>query len=430
MRELVVTGLNHKSAPVALRERFNVAAADLPKVLRSLKKNADVHECLILSTCNRVELYTMETVREGMEPPSVRFFHEHFAVGHDELVAHLYRYTHERAVEHLFAVASSLDSMIVGEPQILGQVKEAYGAAQRAGSAGPVFHRLFAQALHVGKRVRHSTDVGRLAVSVPYAAVELARRIFENVEGRRVVVIGRGEMSELALRHLDRAGAGATIVVGRCFGHACEFAKKFAGAVARPYDTELRFLDDADIVLASTRAPHYLIGRVAVQELMRRRRNRVLLLVDISVPRVIEESVNELENVYLFNIDHLQNLVDANYNLRLEEAAKARELIADEVGEFLHWLEERDLVPTIQAFRNHLEKLLEDELQRALGARTDLAPEARAAFEGFGRALINKISHRPITCLKKQADPYSAAAYRDALRELFELDKPHDGGSL
>jgi len=281
---------------------------------------------------------------------------------------------------------------------------------------------LFTQAIHVGKRVRHETDVGRLAVSVPYAAVELAKRIFDDLVGKRVVVVGRGEMSELALRHLEKAGIGEMILVARCFGHACQFAKRFPNAKARPYDAALRFLDDADIVLTSTRAPHYLVEQSAVHELMKRRRNRVLLMVDISVPRVIEESVNDLENVYLFNIDHLQDMVDANYRLRLEEATKAREVICEEVSEFLRWLEGRDLVPTIQAFRQHLEQLLEDELQRALRARAHWDVHEREAFESFGRALINKICHRPITRLKNQEDPYSAAVFRDALRELFDLN--------
>ncbi len=426
MKELVVTGLNHRTAPVALRERFAVPASQLPEVLRRLRDHELIHECVLLSTCNRVELYALETKSEGGSSASIQFFLEHVPAPAHELLPHIYHYRREEAVSHLFTVTASLDSMIVGEPQILGQVKEAYAAAQRAGTAGPIFHRLFTQALHVGKRVRHETDIGRLAVSVPYAAVELAKRIFDDVEGRRVVVIGRGEMSELVLRHLEKAGIAEFVVVGRCFGHACQFARRFENAVARPYDQTLRFLDDADIVIASTRAPHFLVERDAVAELMRRRRNRLLLMIDISVPRVIDEAVNDLDNVYLFNIDHLQDIVQNNYRLRLEEAEKAQRLIKSEVAEFLQWLDSRDLVPTIQAFRRRMEDLLADELERALRSCPSWDEQQKQAFESFGRALINKICHSPISRLKSQQDPYDAAIFRDALRALFDLSKPGD----
>lgn len=425
MKQLVVTGLNHRTAPVGLRERFCVAKHQLADCLRELKRSPHIHECVILSTCNRVELYTLETPPEGQEVPTLEFFSTYFGVGRSDLLPHLYRYTQEQAVEHLFTVAASLDSMVIGEPQILGQVKQAYAAAQQAGATGPIFHRLFTQALHVGKRVRHETEIGRLAVSVPYAALELAKRIFEDVRGRRIVVIGRGEMSEVALRHLEKAGAGSLVVVGRCFGHACQFARKFAHAQARPYDESLHFLNDADIVLASTQAPHYLIRAEAVADLMRRRRNQLLLLIDISVPRVIEESVNEIENVYLFNIDHLQDVVDTNYKLRLEEAEKARSLVAHEVEEFFQWLDTRNLVPTIQAFRQHLEILLKEEIER-IGGRASLDTAQREIIESFGRSLINKISHQPISCLKKQNDPFAAAFVREALSQLFDLKNEQD----
>lgn len=423
MKQLVVVGLNHRTAPVALRERLCVASSNLGQALRQLRNHPGVHECAILSTCNRVELYTVETGELAEGQASLSFLEEKFGVEPGELLPHMYRHALDKAVEHLFEVASSLDSMVVGEPQILGQVKEAYLAAQRAGVTGPVLHRLFSQALHVGKRVRHETEIGRLAVSVPYAALELVKKIFDDVQGRRIVVIGRGEMSELALRHLEKAGAGSVIVVGRCFGHACQFARRFPKAQARPFDHDLHFLDDADVVLASTQAPHYLVQKDAVRELMRRRRHRLLLFIDISVPRVIEESVNDVENVYLFNIDHLQDVVDANYRLRLEEAQKARDLIDVEVREFMQWLEARDLVPTIQAFRKYLEDVLEQEIQRTLSNVQQLDPSQRQLIEDFGKALINKIGHRPIACLKSQSDPFDAAVVRDALRELFHLNE-------
>lgn len=423
MRQLVVTGLSHRTAPLQLRERLCVDNHHLAEALEQLRAQEGVDECIIVSTCNRVELYTLQSSEALPEQPSVAFLLSRFGVSRDELLPHLYCYLQEAAVEHLFTVAASLDSMIIGEPQILGQVKQAFAAAQQVGAAGPVLHRLFTQALHVGKRVRHETDIGRLAVSVPYAALELAKRVFDDVRGRNIVVIGRGEMSEVALRHLEKAGAASLVVVGKCFGHACQFARKFARAQARPYDESLKFLDDADIVLASTQAPHCLVRKQAVAELMRRRRNRLLLILDISVPRVVEEAVNDVENVYLFNIDHLQHVVGTNYQLRLEEAQKARALIEEEVREFRQWLDSRDVVPTIQAFRKYLEQILHEEIEQLARACGEDATDQRRLLESFGRTLINKISHRPITCLKNQQDPYSTAVVREALVRLFELDQ-------
>ncbi|MCX7963171.1 MAG: glutamyl-tRNA reductase [Candidatus Hydrogenedentota bacterium] len=419
--QIVVTGLNHRTAPVELREQFAIPEAQLGEALEVLLAQNGVSEGVILSTCNRVELYTVESA-SGEKQGSASFFREFFHVAEHRYINHLYRLYDAAAVRHLFNVASSLDSMIVGEPQILGQVKQAFLRAQEVRATGPILNHLFTHALAVGKRARSETAVGTQAVSVPSAAVDLARTIFDRLEGKRVVVIGRGKMSELALRHLKRENVREVIVVGRCLGHAHRFAKE-VGASARPFDEALTFLDDADIVLASTRAPHMLLSAAAVRQLMRRRHNRLLLIVDISVPRVVDPAVNDLENVYLFNIDHLEEIVAENYRLRLEEARKAGALIEEETAEFLEWFNSRQVVPTIQAFREYLETVRREEVQRVLSDLSRFTPEQRELIEQFSRALVNKIAHTPTVRLKSAPDPETASQFSAALQALFDLQE-------
>lgn len=427
MSHIIVIGVNHRTADVGLRERFALSSKRVPAALAALQSQEGVKECVVLSTCNRVEIYTVERVADSSSPLAAhRFLSDFFAIPLSEFVSHLYMHKDEHAVRHLFLVTASLDSMVVGEPQILGQVKEAFGLAQREGTTGPVFHRLFNHALHVGKRVRTETEIGRFAVSVPYAALELAKQVFPSLENKRIVVIGRGKMSEVAVRHFQNAGVGELIVVGRCFGHACQFAQKMGDATARPYDQNLTFLDDVDIVLASTQAPHFLIEASAVEALMKRRRGEPLLLIDISVPRVIEEEAGNVNNVLLYNIDHLEGIVKKNYSLRQSHASQALKIIEEELGEFRRWLASRNLVPTIRAFHKYLEALCEEELRRVFGKSNGHSPEQREAIERFAHGLIRKIRHQPVSYLKSINDPYMAAHVREAFEKLFDLKDADD----
>jgi glutamyl-tRNA reductase len=422
--QIVVTGLNHRTAPVELREQFAVSETNLAEALQTLLALPGVREAVILSTCNRVELYTLEDGNHATGCGSASFFHQFFHVDESLYTSQVYRLYDAKAVEHLFSVSASLDSMIVGEPQILGQVKEFFQKARLAGATGTVFNTLFARAIAVGKRARTETGIGELAVSVPYAAVELARTVFDSLKGKSVAILGRGKMSELVSRHLRRTGVERLYAVGRCPQNAEEFAARI-GALPVPFDEDLRFLDQVDILICSTRAPHPLVHAVAVQKAMTRRRNHLLFMVDISVPRVVDPAVNDIENVYLFNIDHLERIVAENSRLRLEEARKVAGMIEEETRLFMEWVDSREVVPTIRAFREHLETLRTDEISRILRNYEGFAPEQRELIEQFSKALIQKIGHVPTVRLKNADAPGKAAQFSTALKHLFDLE-PRD----
>lgn len=421
MMQIVATGLNHRSAPIELREQFAVGVKDLPAALQKLYSRPGVQEAVILSTCNRVELYTVEDDASS-DRGSASFFSDYFGVPEADYISHLYRLYDEKSVRHLFSVASSLDSMIVGEPQILGQVKEYFAQAQMLGTTGRIFNQLFSRALNVGKRTRTETAIGEMAVSVPYAAVELAKKVFDSLKGKSVSLLGRGKMSELTARHLKRSGVEAIYCVNRHHERAIEFATKIGGTPLT-YTEDLEFLVRTDILICSTNAPHHLIETAALDAAMSRRKNRMLLLVDISVPRAIDPAADDLSNVYLFNIDHLQDMVAENRRLRMEEARKASSIIEEEVQNFLEWMQSLDLVPTIRAFREHLEAMRSDELTRWLGKLQSLDPEQRELVEQFSRSLVNKIGHMPTSRLKDAPDAEKAAQYGDILRHLFGLER-------
>jgi glutamyl-tRNA reductase len=421
MMQIVATGLNHRTAPVELREQFAVRPAELTAALELLYAQPAVQEAVMLSTCNRVELYTIENTEAADHRGSASFFHEFFNVEESNYINHLYRLYDEKAVRHLFSVASSLDSMIVGEPQILGQVKDFYSSAQAAGTTGRILNALFTRAITVGKRTRTETAIGEMAVSVPFAAVELAKRVLDSLNGKVVGLLGRGKMCQLTARHLKRAGVETLYVINRDMDRAMDFAEKVNG-VPVVYDDELDFLLPCDILICSTRASHHLIQRNQLQRVMSRRRNRMLFLIDISVPRKIDPAVNELPNVYLKNIDDLQTMVAENTRLRQDEAKKAALLIEEEVQSFFEWMGTLDVVPTIRAFREHLEAMCREELQRTLRNLGNLSPEQRQAIEQFSRSMVNKIAHSPTINLKSVPDPEKAMHYGDVLRHLFDLD--------
>lgn len=421
MMRIIATGLNHHTAPVELRERFALRRDELPEALQLLYSQPGIREAVILSTCNRVELYTVEEEEEAPDGASASFFQRYFDIEPSHYMKHLYQLDSDKAVRHLFSVAGSLDSMIVGEPQILGQVKEFFLNAQAAGTCGRILNALFSRALGVGKRIRSETGIGQLAVSVPYAAVELARKVFDSLDGKSVSLVGRGEMSEVTALNLKRFGVKAIYAVNRDMDNAIQFAERIQG-LPQLYDESLEFLLHTDIVVASTRAPHPVITKDALQRIMARRRNRLLLLIDISVPRVIDPAVEKLPNVYLFNIDHLETMVAENTRLRLEEARKAAPLIEEQVDGFMEWLASLNVVPTIRAFREHLETLRSVEVSRVLKDYQNFTPEQRELVEEFSRALINKIGHLPTVKLKAAQSPERARHLSSILRHLFDLE--------
>lgn len=422
--QIVATGFNHRTAPIELRERFAVPDRRLGEALEKLRGHAGVEEAAILSTCNRVELYTLEeTTSPGSPSGSASFFGEFFGVEEHAYINQLYRLFDDNAVRHLFRVASSLDSMIVGEPQILGQVKEAFIRAQVEGATGRVLNNMFSRALAVGKRVRTETGVGELAVSVPYAAVELAKQEFESLRGCSVALVGRGEMSELTARYLQRAGADPIVVVHRSKSHAMSFASRIGG-VPRQFDDSLDFLIEPDIFIVSTDAPHHLVSMDAVRAVATQRgRGRTLLIIDISVPRAVDPAVGDVAGVKLFNVDHLETMIYDNREARQEEGHKAECIVENEVRSFVDWLASLDIVPTIRAFRDYLETVREAEIERWVKKFNGISPEQRKTLEQFSKALINKIGHRPTTKLKGVGDPDEALHQSDVLRHLFGLER-------
>jgi glutamyl-tRNA reductase len=334
---ILIVGLSHKTAPVEIRERVAFAPTAMEKPLHELSALSAISEGIIISTCNRVELCAVSREPEVGVAQLKRFLSDYHGIFPDELYPHLYEYQGEEAIRHLFRVASSLDSMVIGEPQILGQIKTAYGYGSEFKTAGLILNRFFHKAFSVAKRVRTETDIASNAVSVSFAAVELARKIFGSLEDKTVLLIGAGEMCELAARHFVNNGASSVLVTNRTFERAEKLAAEFGGR-AIAFDDFPYHLQQVDIVLTSTGAPNFILGPKKVEEVLRQRRNKPMFFIDIAVPRDIDPKVNSLDNVYLYDVDDLQGVVQANLKERHKEAKKAEGIIDQEIGQFHRWL--------------------------------------------------------------------------------------------
>jgi glutamyl-tRNA reductase len=414
---LSVTGLSHKTAPVEIREKFAISDRAVADVLRRLVQGYGADEAVLLSTCNRVEIYTVQS--QGADVSD--FFGELSGMNRCSYQDYLYRFVGDQAVRHIFRVASSVDSMIVGEPQILGQVKEAFHKATDCGTTGLIFHKLFSRALAVGKKVRTETNIGKSAVSVPYAAVELAKKIFGTLAAKNVVVVGSGEMSETTAKHLTCAGAQNLFVVNRTHERAVAMASQLGGIPVK-FDTTLEFLINSDIVITSTSSPHFLVRKSALESIMQKRRNRLLFLIDIAVPRDIDPEVNSIENVYLYNIDDLEHIVEKNLKERQSELEEVEQIVEGQVAKFLHWTASREVVPTVRAFRAYLDDIRRLEIERSVKNSHGFSSEQLRQIDYFSKALINKICHLPTAKLKQHARTGTGFSYCALLREMFELD--------
>ncbi len=421
--EILVVGLSHKTAPIELRERLNVSEQDLPKPLEMLGESTDLVERMLVATCNRVEVYA---VSEGPVEGAVEAITDCLAtyrnVPKTDFVDKLYVYIAGEAVRHVFRVASSLDSMVVGEPQILGQVKTAYSTAQAREATGIILNNLLEQAFHVAKRVRSETGIASSAVSVSSAAVELARKIFGDLTGRSVLILGAGEMAELALRHLLDDGVRSVLVANRSYDRAVALARQFHGR-AVTFESFRQEMVGADIVISATSAPHVILKKEDMQAIIQQRRHRPIFLIDIAVPRDIDPGCNAVDNVYLYNIDDLQSVVEANLKERKREAERAEVIIDREVGVYLTWLGSLDVVPTIVSLRQRVEQIRGAELQKALGRMGDLTPEQREAITAMSHAMVNKLLHQPMTELKRRAALQDGHLYTSVLRRLFGLEE-------
>jgi glutamyl-tRNA reductase len=417
---IIVVGLSHHTAPLEIREKLAFSSSGIESPLRELTSLPDITEGVIVSTCNRVEVYAGARDMAAGIARVKRFLAGRGGIPFSSLEPHLYGYHGEKAVRHVFRVASSLDSLVIGEPQILGQVKAAYGYAAEYGASGLILNRLLHKAFSVAKRIRTETRIASSAVSVAFAAVELARKIFDGLAGKTVLLVGTGEMGELAARHFVTAGAGEVMVANRTFERAERLATEFSGRPVR-FDDLADHLHKADIILSTTGAPRYIIGPAAVSEALRRRKQRPMFFIDIAVPRDIDPAVNDLENVYLYNTDDLRGVVESNLEQRAREAEKAEEIVTDETGRFLAWLSSLEVVPTIVALRSRFEEIVRAEARRTLTAWKDPSPEQERRLDAMTSAIISKLLHTPISVLKHTGQGGRIDLYLDALQSLFDL---------
>ena len=422
MKEVILVGLNYRTAPVEIREKIAFPEEDLHQYLKALKGLPSLTEGFILSTCNRVEIYAATGVPEqGVE--EIKGF---LALQHDlSLPAFedtLYILHGEELVRHVFRVASSLDSMVVGEPQILGQIKEAYRAAHATKTTGTLLNKLLPKAFSVAKRVRTETSIGNRAVSVSFVAVALAKRIFAHLDGREVLIIGAGEMCELAAQHLIREGVSKILVSNRTWERAVGLAERFRGE-AIPFSELAHALLRADIVISSTDAPDFVVSRDMVAGIIKRRKNHPLFFIDIAVPRDIDPQVNSIDNIYLYDIDDLQEVAAANIKDRQQEAVRAEAIVTDAVEQFCRWYQSLEVIPAIISLKEKMERIREKELGKTLMSLPDLSARERQAIEVLSRAIVNKILHDPITLLKRASRNSDGESYVDVVKKIFMADK-------
>ncbi|OFV98233.1 MAG: glutamyl-tRNA reductase [Acidobacteria bacterium RIFCSPLOWO2_12_FULL_54_10] len=416
-----LVGLSHKTAPVEVREQLAIAEEMLPDALRQATSLPDIAETYILSTCNRVEILALaERDDGGIGPRLGEFLAELKHRSYAELQPYLYEYRQKDAIRHLFRVASSLDSMIIGETQILGQVKAAYNVARTAGTLGGILDEVLCRSFSVAKRVRTETAIATSAVSVSYAAVELAKKIFGSLDGKHILLIGAGKMSELAAKHLLHSGAAGIMVTNRTASRAEEMAASLQGR-AIPFDRFLDYAAQCDILISSTAAQEFIISKSQAQRLLADRKNRPIFLVDIAVPRNISPEVNKLDNLFLYDIDDLEGVVQSNLKERTREAQLGEQITDAEVEKLMRRLKTLDVVPTIVDLQAHFEKIRQDEITRLESEFRKMSASQREAVEAMTKHMINKMLHSPVTELKTLAQHPDGLKLVETVRRIFNL---------
>ncbi|NKB71339.1 MAG: glutamyl-tRNA reductase [Candidatus Latescibacteria bacterium] len=422
--QLITFGLNHKSAPVEIREKLAFAEPAQAAALTRLKDQYGLHEAAILSTCNRSEIYAAVHDQSGIERTR-RFLAEVQGLAMEELEPHFYKYAGEDAAQHLFSVACGIDSLVVGESQILKQVSDSLKTAQQNGSAQLLINELFQRSLRVGKRARTETQIGRGRLSVSTAVVELANQIFDRLEDRQVLLLGAGEMGELTAQYLLEGGASNFLVTNRTLARATALAQRFGGE-AVPFEQLATQLEKVDIAIASTAAPGFVLELDTLRQVMRQRRGRPLFLVDIAVPRDIDPQIGQLDNVFLFDIDDLEQVVASNRRNREEEIAAVRIIIDEELQAFVHWLNARGAGPLIAGLRQHADQLRQVELARWQSKLAHLSEDDRRTVEAVLRGFSNKILHAPMEQIRQFANAEDGYIRLDTVNRLFHLDREDD----
>ncbi|MEO8257940.1 MAG: glutamyl-tRNA reductase [Acidobacteriota bacterium] len=430
---LLLVGISHKTAPVELRERLDFQVRGVDRALQSLAARGSTQEAVVLSTCNRAEMYVACDDVAATRSDLVSFVSEFHAIDRPTVAPHIYDVAGLEAARHLFRVAAGLDSLVVGEPQVFGQVKQAHTIAGEVHTVGPVLNRLFHSSFVVGKRVRTETGLGSGSVSISYAAVALARKIFGDLSGRSVVVVGAGEMGKLTARHMKTQGVQHVTIVSRTMAHAARTAEAIGGATAAPWNDLDDLLGASDIVITATGAAAPFLTKGRIEAVMRPRRNRPLFIIDIALPRDVEAAAGEIEQVFLYNIDDLQATVRENLARRTSEVARAETIVSEELEKFGAWLRSRGAIPTVVALRQHFENVRRAELER-LGYKVAALPleardTARAVLDEITHLITEKLLLTPTAQLKSLSDTETVGAYTEALTRLFGLgdhDAPAD----
>jgi len=421
MIKIVNIGMNHETAPVELRELAAVGEHTIDEVMSTMRTIKDIKESILLSTCNRVEILFTTENEEGATESVIDFLCHYSQISRDKLLPLLYIYHDQEAIRHIFRVGASMDSLIIGEPQILGQVKEAYRIAVNHKSSSVILNKLMHRTFSLAKKIRTETEISGSAVSISFAAVELARKIFGDLEGKKVLLIGAGEMAELAATYLLHNRVAKIMVANRTFHRAVEVADQFHGETISFEEIGDQLLH-TDIVITSTASPEPIIFSNQVKKAMKGRKNQPLFFIDIAVPRNVEPQINEIENAFVYTIDDLKGIIELNLSKRKDEAVKAERMVDEEVIKFSEWLKTLDVVPTIVALKEKCKKIRQIELKKTLSNLGNLTPEQRKNVEKLASSITKKVLNDPIIFLKSKENRSSRNLYLDIARRLFNLD--------
>ena len=422
MYQIIVTGLSHKTAPLEIREKFTIQDEVYNEVLSDLNSRESVFESLVLSTCNRTELYVVTNDYEKCIDEIKNSLLNYHNLDEEIINNHFYSYTNEKAVKHLLRVTCSLDSMVVGEPQILGQVKNSYNLSSRNDSAGLILNRLFQYAFFVAKKVRSKTSIGSLSVSISYLAVELSKRIFEDLSDRTILLVGTGEMTVLAAKNLINSGIKNLLITSRTYENAAGLSTELNGTAIKLEEIYYR-LKDVDIVITATGSNNYIFKPEHVNQALRLRKNEPMFFIDIAVPRDVDPRVNEIPSVFLYDIDDMQGVLDNNISTRKESAREAESIVDSHGDKFINWLEGLKVLPTIVKLREKMESIKRTELERIFGKLDNLDDNQKESINKLVDRLIGKMLHEPITNLKRESSSSLGAIYSDTVQKLYNLDK-------
>lgn len=420
---IIVVGLNHRTAPVEVREQFTFTDQELPMALRQLKQMKSIMECVIVATCNRTELYAVVDRHQLCGHYIRSFLEQWFRLPREQFTNHLYMYEDDRAIEHLMRVASGLDSMVIGETQILGQVRSAFLLAQEQKTTGTLFNMLFKQAVTVAKRAHTETMVGETAVSVSYAAVELGKRIFGRFMNKTVMIIGAGKMSELTVKHLYANGASRVIVVNRTYERAASLADKFNGE-PRTMDEAMGLLQEVDIVISSTGANGYVLTRELVEPIMKKRASRPLFLIDIAVPRDLDPAIGSIHNTFLYDIDDMEGIVESNLEQRRREAEKIEAMISAELAAFKQWYKTLGVIPLIRTLQEKAASIHQETMESMFNKLPDLDEREQKVISKLTKSIVNQLLSDPIQRIKEMSGDKRSDEAMDMFVKLFALEEP------